>query len=229
MAEKSSAGTTTPKPPRHDWDAVERDYATGKYTDGELAAKHGLSREAIVRRRKKDQKKDPSRWQKDLTKQVKDATNALLMHEAVTKSVTDTITAGHKASAILVAAELSKQVILQHRDELRAARMLTMELLQEVKAQRLMAAEKELLAQVLAGEAKELKDVSEAQRVVHKALATGSRVSSIKALAETITKLHQGERVAFSLGSGEEDSPPPIRPLAGLSTEELRAALRGDA
>ncbi len=231
MAEKSSAGTTTPKPAKHDWEAVERDYATGRYTDGELGAKHGLSREAIVRRRKNDQKKDARRWQKDLTKQVKDATNALLIHNtvmSVTKEVTGVITAGHTASAVLAAAEVSKQVILQHRTELKTARQIAMDLLAEVQSQRLLAADKELLAQVLAGEAKELKDISEAQRVVQKALATGSRVSSIKALADTLTKLHSGERVAFGLDDGTEDPRQPARPLAGLSTEELRAALRGD-
>ena len=194
-----------PKRRRLDWEAIERDFATGKYTDGELAAKHQTSRETINRQRAKDQKADPRRWQKDLTKQVRDATQALLMHEAVTKEVTGTITAGHTATAVLVAAEVSKQVILQHRNELQAARQLAMELLAEVQGQRLLDADKELLAQILAGKAEDIKQINDAQRVVHKALATGSRVASVKALAETIVKLHSGERVAFSLN---DEQPP---------------------
>lgn len=201
----SAPRTEAPKRRRLDWEAIERDFATGKYTDGELAAKHQTSRETINRQRGKDQKADPRRWQKDLTKQVRDATQALLMHEAVTKEVTGTITAGHTATAVLVAAEVSKQVILQHRHELQAARTLAMELLAEVQGQRLLDADKELLAQILAGKAEDIKQVNDAQRVVHKALATGSRVSSVKALAETLTKLHSGERVAFSLN---DDQPP---------------------
>lgn len=213
-----------PKRRRLDWEAIERDFATGKYTDGELAAKHQTSRETINRQRAKDQKADPRRWQKDLTRQVRDATQALLMHEAVTKEVTGTITAGHTATAILVAAEVSKQVILQHRHELQAARTLAMELLAEVQSQRLLAADKELLAQVLAGNAEDIKQVNDAQRVVHKALATGSRVASVKALAETLTKLHSGERVAFSLDGSSGDEPPPPPDLSTIPPEQRQDA-----
>lgn len=229
MADTKSSGTPAPGRRRLDWEAIERDFATGKYTDGELAAKHHTARETIARRRSNDQKADPSRWQKDLTKQVRDATQALLMHEAVTKDVTGKITAGHTATAVLVAAEVSKQVILQHRQELQAARTLAMDLLQEVHTQRLLDADKELLAQVLAGNAEDIKQVSDAQRAVNKALSTGTRVASVKALAETLTKLHTGERQAFSLDAAPDEPGESARPLAGLSTEELRAALRGDS
>jgi hypothetical protein len=210
-----------PKTPRLDWEAIERDHATGKYTDGELAAKHKTSRETIVRRRTRDQKADPRRWKKDLRKQVREATQAMLVHAEVTRKsqeVTATITGGHTSTAILAAAEMSKQVILQHRTELQSARELAMELLGEVRASALLAEQKELIAEVLAGESATPAQEAKARQAVRQALDTGSRVASVKQLAETLTKLHAGERVAFSLD--DEEAPPPDSP-SELSDEEL--------
>lgn len=189
-----------PKRRRIDWEAVERDYRTGKFTLRELESKHGAGYAKISARAKENG------WTKDLAAVVRKATSAALIAEVATARATE----GQKATTdvVLAAAELNKQVILQHRDELRQARTLAMDLLAEVKSQRLMAAEKELLAQVLAGKAEDIKEISDAQRVVNKALATGSRVSSVKALAETLTKLHSGERVAFGLADEPGDEPP---------------------
>ncbi len=201
---------TPPSSQRVDWEAIERDHATGKYTDGELATKHGLARETIWRRRKTEQKKDPRRWAKNLTKQVREATQALLAHAEVTKQITGTITAGHTATAVLVAAEMSKSVILQHRSELQEARSLAMSLLAEVKQSGELVDHKALLTQILAGEDADKVDANLARRAVERALETGSRVSSAKALAETLTKLHAGERVAFSLDDEEGEKPDAI-------------------
>jgi len=99
-----------------DWDAVERDYRTTKLTDGELSDKHKVTREAIVRRRNKEITADSSRWQRDLTKEVRDATNALLLRETITSQVTE----GHRqiTDAVISAAEVNKSVILGHRKRL---------------------------------------------------------------------------------------------------------------
>lgn len=205
----SSAGATpgssprtdqAPKRRRIDWEAVERDYRTGKFTLRELESKHGAGYAKISARAKEHG------WTKDLAAVVRKATSAALIAEVATARATE----GQKATTdvVLAAAELNKQVILTHRTELQAARQLAMDLLVEVQSQRLLAAEKELLAQVLAGKANDIKEINEAQRVVHKALATGSRVSSVKALAETIVKLHGGERVAFSLDDDDATATP---------------------
>lgn len=101
---------------RVDWDAIERDFRTGKFTDGELSTKYGVTREAIVRRRKKDQADDSTRWAQDLEPQVRAATNALLIQEHITSQITE----GHTkvTGVILAAAELNKSVILRHRSRL---------------------------------------------------------------------------------------------------------------
>lgn len=101
---------------RVDWDAIRRDYRIGKFTDGELADKHGVSREAIVRRRKRE----PENWPQDLTEAVKQATNAAL--DAA--MVTDAITEGHTkvTDTVLAVAEVNKQVILGHQKDAKEAR-----------------------------------------------------------------------------------------------------------
>ena len=184
---------------RYDWEAVERDFATGQFTDGELAAKHKLSREAIVRRRKRDQKADPRRWQRDLSKQVQAATQALLLYDEVKAGITSTITAGHSASAVLSAAETGKAVILGHRDELRRTKAVVAGLLRELGDAALLDEHRELLAKIVAGEDADPAETAAARKAVIRALGLGGRVSSVKALAEAITKLHQAERVAFGL------------------------------
>ena len=45
---------------RVDWVRVQRDYATGRFTDVELAAKHDTAREVIGRRRRADRALDPT-------------------------------------------------------------------------------------------------------------------------------------------------------------------------
>ena len=63
---RKSAASAGKRARRVDWAAVERDFRTGKFTDIELAAKHGVARESIVRHRKDAQAKDPTAWAQDL-------------------------------------------------------------------------------------------------------------------------------------------------------------------
>ncbi len=229
---KKSAGEPAPtsqKRQRIDWEAVERDFATGKYTDGELAAKHKTSRETVAKRRSKDQKADPSRWQKDLTKQVRDATKALLMHEAVTKEVTGKITAGHTATAILFAAEVSKQVILGQRNRIGRAVDVSMRMLDELDATTTKADEFGRLFDLLTEDMDELA-LAAARAKFNDLLRLHSRIGSAQKLMDALNRAQIMERQAFQIDDGDGDSSPAaVRPLVGFSTEELRAALRGSA
>lgn len=92
-----------------DWDAIERDYRTAKFTLRELSTKHGPSHQAIAKRAKTKE------WSQDLAEQIRLATSAKLVAELVDKEVA----AGGQAVAntVLVAAEINKQVILGHREQ----------------------------------------------------------------------------------------------------------------
>lgn len=183
------------KRPRADWEAVHRDYRTGKWTLRELSAKHNVSDAEISRHSKKHG------WTKDLREVIKQATDAAVLSELVTgsqNSVTETI---------LIAAEVNKQVILTHRGDLRDLRASAASLLHELTVASLLAEDQEILAQVLAGSGAEPVDEARARAAVQKALNIGNRISSIKALADTFDKLHTGERRAFGIAEVEEETP----------------------
>lgn len=192
---------------RLDWDAIKRDYRTGQFTDRELAAKHNTHHTTIVRHRKEDLAKDPSSWRKDLSEEVRAATNALLDQALVTKIAKDQHQDATEkvTTVVLAAAEANKQIILGHREELAEARSVANALLAELKQSAMLADHFETLAKLLAGEDAEPKDAAEARRTVARALGLGSRVSSIKALSEAMTKLHAGERQAFGMDQPDKE------------------------
>jgi hypothetical protein len=91
---------------RIDWEAIERDYRTGKFTLKELEAKHSAGYADISRRAKKDG------WTKDLQRIVRQATSAALIADTA-KAIANTQQT--TTNVVLALAELNKQVILGHR------------------------------------------------------------------------------------------------------------------
>lgn len=53
---------------RHDWELIEREYRTGRFSLAQLEARHGVNRSNISRRQKK------YGWTKDLTERVRERT-----------------------------------------------------------------------------------------------------------------------------------------------------------
>ena len=229
---KKGAKPPAPPPPappsrrKVDWDAVERDYSTSQFTDSELATKHGVSREAIVRRRAREQHQDASRWTKDLGPHVRAATNALLMQELVTEKITEDHT--KVTGTVLAAAEVNKQVILGHRTDIKSLRNLTAGLMAELAQSALAATEQDELAALLVtlqnGEVMTGDRLTKAQTLVRKSLELPGRIASAKALAETFTRLQLLERTAFGL----DEKTPPEDPGAhgGKSLTDVERAVR---
>jgi hypothetical protein len=180
-----------------DWEAVERDYRTGKFTLRELETKHGVTNSLIGRNAKKHG------WTQDLAVAIKHATNARLMDELVrTESQKGAQeyakSAQEVTNTVLAVAEQNTQVILGHRKDIKDTRQVAANLLAEVSTTALMAQEQDLLAKILAGD-KDAQELKDARQVVRKALDFANRVASVKSLAETFTKLQAAERVAFRL------------------------------
>jgi hypothetical protein len=206
---KSAAKTAAKKKPRVDWDAVERDYRTGKFTLRELAAKYGCSHQAINLQAKKNG------WTQDLSLAIKQATNALLVDELVAKEVDKTGQA--LASTVLVAAEVNKRVILGHRQDLSDTRKVAASLLIELNQAAMLDEESELLAQILAGSGASPLDEAKARAAVQKAVNLHSRIGGIKSLAETFAKIQASERIAFGLPfDGVGSDKPEENPLSKL-------------
>lgn len=183
---------------RADWEAIERDYRTGQFSDQELADKHGnvVTRQAISKKAKEQG------WQKDLTKEVRLATKAKLIAEqvavATSQEVADRVAKNGNATvqAVLAAAETNKQVILGHRRDIAKVRDITMAL---VGALETAAAE-----------------TDDAKR-----LPLGELVLTAQRAGQSVARLQQLERVAFGLDE-EDDS----AGAAGVSklTDAQRAA-----
>lgn len=95
---------------RVDWDAVERDYRTAKFTQRELAEKYGVSHGAIGKRSRE------KGWQKDLAAEIRLATNAKLTQEMVASEVAKG--SQEVSSAIAIAAEVNTRIILKHQRKL---------------------------------------------------------------------------------------------------------------
>lgn len=201
---KSAASAAPPTKHKADWDAVERDYRTGRFTLRELAAKHGATHTTIARRAEREG------WTKDLTEAIRQATNAKLVQQAVTQqAVQQECTTAQQAvtQTVLVAAEMNKSVILEHRRDLSSARNVAVDLLDELAKAALLAQDQDALIDILAGKNAEPADEHRARQLVSKALSVNSRISSIKALAEAFTKLHDGERRAFNIGDMAAETP----------------------
>lgn len=115
---RASAASQTPAAPakrqRTDWDAVERDYRTGKFTLRELAAKYELTHSAIGQKARK------LGWTADLTQAIRQATNAKLIAEVVSKEVSSATQS--VSTVVLAAAEINKQIILGHRNQIAQVR-----------------------------------------------------------------------------------------------------------
>lgn len=95
-----------------DWEAVERDYRTGSYTQAELAAKYGTVQAAV------SQQVTTHGWTRDLTEQIRQATNAKLTQVVIEQHATRG--AGHLLQSIDAAANINAAIVFRHRRRLEA-------------------------------------------------------------------------------------------------------------
>lgn len=196
-----------------DWDAIERDYRTGRFTFRELEAKHGVPNTTIMRRQKRDG------WSADLSKAVRQATNAALIQAQVQQECSDA--QQNAATTVLAAAEVNKQVILGHRKHVASAIALASGLMDELRMLGTAKEDLERLAEIVGGD-----DPEEMLRTIRKVTSVHTKVSSVKTLADAIDKLMRAERLAF--GIDDEGGKPPRgdEPPANkyeMSDDELRS------
>lgn len=192
----ASKAPTKQKP---DWDAIQRDYRTAKFTLRELAEKYGVSHQAIAKRAK------TGGWTQDLGNQIRQATNAKL----VAKLVDSEVAKGGQAVAdvVLVAAEINTNVILAHRTGLRRLSSIKEKLLDQIEQA---VGNMEDLAEIIELVRKEDdRGVDKANDALRKAMGRSGLVDDLKKLAEVDEKVRKGEREAFNIQaeqSTEEDA-----------------------
>lgn len=220
MAKTDASGKRQPV----DWEAVERDYRTGSFTDRELGAKYGRSHTAIQKRAREHG------WQKDLAGAVKVATAARLAESEVAKVASTEVAkkvAKQVASAIpattqVVAAlaEVNFQVLTRHRTDIKTTRDLAMDMLHELHLGTHSPEELQALFKLATAGASD-DDMAAITQSFRDMMKLHSRVSSVHKLADTLSKLQGLERKAFSLDDDDGNKPPERE----LSNTELAAKL----
>ncbi len=170
---------------RADWEAIERDFRTGKFTLRELEAQHGVSYAHISR------KATEHGWTKDLREVIKHATDAALLRETVTKAQKDV------TETVLVAAEVNKQVILAHRQGLQELTQVKRTLLDQIQQAAALLPD---LAEVVEMVRKpDDNGIDRANDALRKAMSRSALVDDLKKLADVDEKVRKGEREAFDL------------------------------
>ena len=219
------------KPPRQptDWEAIERDYRTGKWSDSELARKYPtVTRQGIAKRALKEG------WTKDRTEAVRQATSALLASAAQAKrAAADTkdvqeavskVVSTPGAGAVMAAAMENVAVITAHRMESRKARELAMAMLDELE----MHTHKPEILEALLEKLTEDADAKVKQRALdrlHESINLPKRVMSMFRLSSTLHNLHGIERKAHSLDDGRP--PPPDGEFTGTPEEHYKRLING--
>lgn len=194
--------TDKPKKKNADWQAIERDYRTGSFTLRELAAKYGVSHQAIAKRAK------TGGWTQDLGDQIRQATNAKLVAKLVDKEVAKGGQA--VANVVLAAAEVNTQVILAHREGLRRIAAVKERLLDQIEqAAALMPELSEVIDMV---RKEDERGVDKANDALRKAMARSGLTDDLKKLAEVDEKVRKGEREAFGIGPVDDDQPTGKKP-----------------
>jgi len=209
-----NTGKTPSKPAkrRTDWDAVERDYRTGKFTLRELEAKHGANNSLISRKAK------AGGWTQDLADAIRQATNARLDEETVSKEVRN---GAQKVSTVVLAvAEQNTKVILGHRTGLARLNEIKNKLLNQIEqaADNLPDLE-EVIEMIRKPDDNGRDAVNDAMR---KAMSRSALVDDLKKLADVDEKARKGEREAFKIDAPAEKTPDEA--AASRYTDAERAA-----
>lgn len=202
----SKATPKTPVKPRNaaegvakrktDWEAVERDYRTGKYTLRELETKHGADDGLISRKAKK------SGWTQDLAIAIKQATSAKLAEQLVSKEVSKN--QQNVSNTIDAAATMGMNVILGHRKGLKHITGIKEQLLAQIEQA---AANMVNLADVIEMVRNpDENGIDRANDALKKAMGRSALVDDLKKLADVDEKVRKGEREAFSIDSEPEDT-----------------------
>ena len=192
-----------------DWDAVERDYRTGKFTQRELANKYGVTHGAVGKQAREHG------WKKDLTDEIRRATNAKLTEQLVSSEVAKG--SQQVANTIAAAAEVNTRVILGHRAGLQAITNVKRTLLAQIEqAASLLPDLAEVIEMVRQPDDNGMDRANDALR---KAMSRSALVDDLKKLADVDEKVRKGEREAFGL---DDVGKPENEGLAAMATAELQ-------
>lgn len=214
-----------PKPagarrPSHDWEAIERDYRSGRFTLRELSALHGPNGPdaATIKRRA-----DKHKWEKDLAEAVRIATRAKVIEATVAAEAAARATETQQAvavaqqavaSSVSVASDIAAKVVIEHRARAKRAAEVARGILEELSAAAALDEDRELIAEILAGDGADPGKVAEARQAIQRALGIGARASTVQKLTDSLAKAQAMEERAYRL----EDAPSAPQPAMDIAS-----------
>ncbi|MBR8654208.1 hypothetical protein KDH83_12980 [Achromobacter sp. Marseille-Q0513] len=173
-----------------DWERIEADYRAGLLSVREIASAQAVSHTAIQKRAK------AQGWERDLSAKIKAKADALVAKREVASQVA---TEAALSERVVVGsnAEVIASVRLAHRSDIRRARALCMNLLEELEAE---TGDIDLFREL--GEllrAEDDKGQDKRNDVYQKVISSAGRIDSMKKLAETLKNLVGIEREAYGI------------------------------
>lgn len=181
-----------------DWVGVERDYRAGVMTNTAIGKKYGISHTAVQKRAKSEG------WTRDLSKRIEAAREAKVSRSMVSPKVAEQ-RAATDAQVVEANAEAQKNMILEHRQDIRACRDLVKRLLMELAAQTMtpeqitLLADAHLALKVGADGQRDEKAVAKLVEAWMKALGLGDRATTVQKLVNSLSVLIDKERQAFGI------------------------------
>ena len=173
-----------------DWDEIERLYRADLRTFAQLASDFGVADSTVRRRAKK------GGWKRDLKNRIKERTNQIVQERAVNSLASDQV--ARDDMTIEENAQLTANVRLSHRQDIRTARQISMTLFDDLQAQ-LGAENRQRLEDLFIATLKEGSVDVSALEAYERVIALPTHVRVMKDLADTMTKLVTLERQAYGL------------------------------
>jgi transposase-like protein len=178
-----------------DWEKMEKDWRAGIKTVTELAREYGVSHVAIIKHWRK------AGVERDLSARIRDKTKSLVARMAAASTV------GNQAAEeeiINLNAAMQRDIILEHRTQIKRCRKLCMSLIDELEQ----ASQRAKLRPAEAAAAADGDDDAEPKKRGRGARGDGldmpSRVDSMRKLADTLKTLIALEREAFGIDDRRE-------------------------
>lgn len=176
-----------------DWERIELDYRAGLLSIREIAESQGISHTAINKRAKKDG------WERDLKAKIQAKADALVSKREVSAQVSKEQAETEKV-IVEANAEVIANIRLSHRRDISRSRSLVIDLLAELEHETGKLDLFEELGDLLRNEDDKGRD--KLNDLYRKVISSASRVSSMKALAETMKTLIGLEREAYGINDG---------------------------
>ena len=190
-----------------DWESVERDYSAGLLSLREIAAKYGVSHQAIAKRASKGE------WPKDLSAKINAKAD-----ELVDRSVVDSVVDSKKASEkeiINANAQAIVNIKLAHRGDIRKSKRIVNSLFDELEITTDNRELFEQLGELLRQESESGQD--KLNDIYKKVISMPQRIDGVKKLTDALKTMIGLEREAYGITNLEQSN----KPIEEMTNDEL--------